>query len=226
VSTVAGIDRWRKGWVVAVATGSNVEIVSYPDVATCCDELTDAVTIAIDIPIALPRRGHRDAEVELRQFLGAAGRSVFYSPTRDAIMAPDRASASDLNRELGGPGISAQSWGLSASIRETRAALSPEDSGKGWWETHPETAFTIMNGDTPLASKRSARGVMARLALLRTHFNNVDAAVAGAPDRVPIDDVLDAIAAAWSAGRILNGEARLFGADELDDEGFPLGIRI
>ena len=47
-----------------------------------------------------------------------------------------------------------------------------------------------------------------------------------APPKVPVDDVLDAAAALWSARRISSGEATVYGPAGRDDEGFAMGIRI
>jgi predicted RNase H-like nuclease len=114
---------------------------------------------------------------------------------------------------------------LTGSIRELRRVL-PSQAGRGrWFETHPETAFTIMNRGEPLDTKRSGRGVGQRLALLRP-TQPVDRLLAEAPPRVPVDDVLDAIAAWWSARRIADGAAEVFGPPGPDDQGFEQSIRV
>jgi predicted RNase H-like nuclease len=64
-----------------------------------------------------------------------------------------------------------------------------------------------MNGGRPLRDrKKSAGGVLERLELLRRHGIEFDEL--GASALAPIDDVLDAAAAAWSAQRIAAGTAR------------------
>ena len=187
--------------------------------------LGEHTAVGIDMPVALAVRGRRQAEGELRAVLGSSARSVFTSPTRAAAEARTQAEATACNRANDGPGISAQAFGLFASIREVRTALRGSQFNH-WWETHPETSFALMNGGQPLASKRSALGVGQRLALLRVEFPAFDSVLSTAPASVPIDDVLDAAAAAWSARRIGTGTATLFGPDSRDDEGFALGIRI
>ena len=49
--------------------------------------------------------------------------------------------------------------------------------------------------------KKSAGGAFERLGLLRTHGINIDPGTLGAVARVPLDDVLDAAACAWTAAR-------------------------
>ena len=115
--------------------------------------------------------------------------------------------------------------GLFGSIRELRGGLRGAQFDH-WWETHPETAFALMNDGEPLASKRSALGVTQRLVHLRRHFPALEHSMLSAPPKVPVDDVLDAAAALWSALRIGSGEAAVYGPAGRDDEGFAMGIRI
>lgn len=229
-SYVAGVDRWRKGWVVALyspTSGSSSLRLDHVSTIDAALELTSAVdVVAIDMPMALPTSGRRPAEVELKAALGTAGRSIFYSPTVDALGCADRASADAVNRAAGAGGISAQSWGLAGSIREVRSALTNHSAQQRWWETHPESAFAQMSGDVALASKRSATGAAERLKLLTPVSNDVLAVIERDQPLSPLDDVLDAIAAAWSAARIASGEAIAYGPQGRDDSGFPTHILI
>lgn len=221
----AGIDRWRGGWIVAQWDSARPQLWAAATVADLLPQLGASPAVAIDMPIALAVHGTRAAEAEVRAELGKSARSVFTSPTRAAVEATSQSEATTLNRANGGPGISAQAFGLFAAIRELRTGLAPAATAH-WWETHPETSFAVLNGGTPLASKRSAVGVAQRLHLLRTVFTDLDAALLDAPPKVPVDDVLDALAACWSARRIARGEAQVFGPDGRDDQGFAEGIRI
>ena len=222
---VAGIDRWRGGWVIAELSTTRVTLWTAKHIADACDRLATHEAVAIDMPIALAPRGTRSAEAEIRSVLGSSARSVFTSPTRAAVVAESQRAATDINRAHEGPGISAQAFGLFASICELRATLD----GPGfahWWETHPETSFALMNDGPPLASKRTAGGVGQRLEQIARHLGLNHQVLLDAPDKVPVDDVLDAIASAWSARRIAAGTAALFGDPGRDDQGFPVGIRV
>ena len=195
------------------------------DIAVARDRLASVRAVAIDMPIALAPHGTRQAEAEVRAVLGSSARSVFTSPTRRAVAAASQKEATELNRAHGGPGISAQAFGLFASIRELRQELAGPTCHH-WWETHRETAFAELNGGPPLVSKRSARGVAQRLQLLQDYVPDLPDRLLDAPLKVPVDDVLDAVAAAWSATRIAANTARIFGPSDRDDQGFPSGIRI
>lgn len=222
---VAGIDRWRGGWIVAELDKATLTLWTTPHIAEACDRLSDHRAVAIDMPISLVEQGTREAEAQVRAALGASARSVFTSPTRSAAQAESQREATEINRAHGGPGISAQAFGLFASIRELRDALAGPTFAH-WWETHPETTFALMNDGQPLASKRTALGTGQRLAQLRAHLGLTERVLLDAPVKVPTDDVLDAIAAAWSAERISTGTATVFGPVERDDEGHAMGIRV
>ena len=223
--TVAGIDRWRGGWIVAELQGHEVCLWATDTIGEACSRLANHQAVGIDMPIALAKHGTRGAEAEVRAALGASARSVFTSPTRSAVVADTQGQATESNRAAGGPGISAQAFGLFASIRELRTALAGP-SFTHWWETHPETSFALMNNGTPLASKRSALGIGQRLMHLQRHVPAIHDVLLESPPKVPVDDVLDAIAAAWSAQRIITGEAVIYGPPDRDDQGFALGIRV
>ncbi len=225
-----GVDRCRGGWVVAhVDGGAVLEIAAVDTVDDIIDRWPGVDPIGIDLPLYLVPGGRRHAESDLRRLLGRAASSVFTSPTLDALGATTQAEASARNRAAGGPGISIQSFGLFASIIEARTAIG---SGGGaemtrWHETHPETAFAVMADaagmSRPLASKRTALGFDQRLSLLAKEFDPVGDAVQNALGQRPRpgrDDVLDAFAAAWSAGRIAANTAVRFGTGEVDAAGW------
>lgn len=225
--SVAGIDRWRKGWVIALEpVVGDVALIEAASIDEALTITSNAVAVAIDMPMALPVSGRRPAEELLKAALGSAGRSIFYSPTEAAIACADRASADAVNRAAGGGGISAQSWGLAGSIREVRAALHDHPQQRKWWETHPESSFAALHPGPRLASKKSAIGVSERIRLLTPIFGDVLALIRRDQPASPIDDVLDSLAAAWSARRIAAGTATVYGPAGRDKAGFAHGIRI
>lgn len=84
----------------------------------------------------------------------------------------------------------------------TLASMDPR-----FHEVHPEVSFRAMNGGQRLRHrKKSSGGALERIELLRRHgieLSDLDGAASA-----PLDDVLDAAAAAWSAHRIVTGAAR------------------
>lgn len=163
--------------------------------------------VAVDMPIGLAESGPRSPDVSARAALGAGRARLFSMPVRDAFDAASHADANVLLRSRGEPGMSAQAWGLRAAIAEVAVhAGDPRVI-----EVHPELSFTAMAGHV-LESKKSARGAAQRIAAL-TGWVDVLAALAAAPPRVPVDDCLDALGAAWSAQRFAAGTATAYPGD-------------
>ena len=208
---LAGVDGCRAGWVAALQQpGGSVRLVLVESAAQLLD--LDAYLVAIDMPIGLPHPGEggRSADRAARARLGPRRSSVFSAPAREALVIdswehPDRASF----------GLTLQAMGILPKIRALDAIVTPDRQWRGEAplspavaEVHPEVTFAELNGGDPVAEpKRTRLGQAQRLDLLRQHFSNVDQLVANRPAGVAIDDALDALAALWTARRIVTGSA-------------------
>ena len=97
-------------------------------------------------------------------------------------------------------------------------------------EVHPEVSFASMVGHPMSFHKTRQAGVAERLTLLKCHFPNiVEAAVATeitGPPTPGLDDVLDAVAAAWTARRLVSGDAQPLGGCERDKTCYPMNIWV
>ncbi|MFP4044305.1 MAG: DUF429 domain-containing protein, partial [Rhodosalinus sp.] len=95
------------------------------------------------------------------------------------------------------------------------------------WEVHPEVAFAALAGRT-LAPKKSPEGRRARqaaLAALGFDLDTLGANLGPRSRRWNPDDLFDACAAAWSAGRIAQGRhATLPQPPERDSRGHRMAI--
>ena len=91
------------------------------------------------------------------------------------------------------------------------------------YEVHPELSFAALAGGTPLAdSKHTPGGRAIRRALLARVGIVLPARVPGAAE----DDLLDAAAVAWSAGRVAAGAAVTLGDPaQRADDGREIAIR-
>ncbi len=165
-----------------------------------------AVVVGVDMPIGLPPAGaERRSDGEARRLLGRRRSSIFMTLPEAVLRAPDHRTASDLHARTAGKGVSQQSFGLRHRILEL-AAVAERDPRVH--EVHPECSFVALAGAAHglATSKRSWAGAREREALLRASGIVLpdDLGPAGG---VPVDDVLDAAAAAWSAERIARGAA-------------------
>jgi predicted RNase H-like nuclease len=190
---VVGIDGTKGGWV-AIAFDSDGHFASdhmVSDVASNFAEFDAARIIAIDVPIGF---GPRRADAAARAYLSGTPSVVFTTPSRDLLEGPFGP----------GLGISAQSHALGPRVLHL-TQLARSDAR--FREVHPEVSFRAMNGGRPLGHrKKSAAGALIRIELLRREGIELTGLTEAAS--APLDDVLDAAAAAWSAYRIFTGEAK------------------
>ncbi len=213
---IVGVDGWSGGWVTVTLDRDGVSVADHPSFADVLIGAADAEVIGVDIPIGLPSTPGRPADQAARKALSPFASRVFATFPRQVISAPTYAEAVACCGD--GPRISRQSYGLRAKILEVDAHRSDPRIV----EVHPELSFAAMAG-APLTSKKTWNGAMRRRALLATHGIEFpdDLAAAG---RVPIDDVLDAAAVAWTAGRIAAGVALCLPPDPPTQDGRPVAI--
>lgn len=202
---VVGTDVWKRGWVaVTLGDGTVASVACHDSLADVVAAAATARVIGVDIPIGLPDPPPRAADAAARRFVGPRSSSVF-----DALPAPLTA-ATTYREALGecrsryGRGISAQAFALRRRILEA-AVLAESD--RRLREVHPEVSFTAMAGAHLDHPKRSWNGQMERSRLLARQGIHLPPTLEGGAGDVPVDDVLDAAAAAWSARRIADGTA-------------------
>jgi len=188
---VAGLDGTRGGWVgIILEDGEFVRDALLTPIRSDFSQLGPMDVIAIDIPIGF---GPREADRAARAFMKGAASVVFSTPPRDVLDVPFGP----------GLGVSAQAYALG---RRIIAVTELAEYDERMWEVHPEVSFRAMNSKQPLRyRKKSAGGALERMALLRD--NGIDLRHLDETAAAPLDDVLDAGAAAWSAMRIAAGTA-------------------
>lgn len=194
------MDGCRGGWVIASADGLRV-VPSFAEIVAEGFELA-----LIDVPIGLLESGPRACDVEARKLLGPRRSSVFPAPPRRLLSAAKYAGQ-----------CSIQLWNILAKIREVDSALTPRLQTR-IREAHPECSFRLLHGGPLPHPKKAAQGLALRRRLLRPHFGRLDA-IPGAA----LDDVLDAYALLWSAGRLAAGRGLVLGG-ERDSRGLRCEI--
>jgi predicted RNase H-like nuclease len=199
---------------VGVAWGGGEQLWTYlaPTVSALvavCEADGPVAVVGVDVPIGLLEWGARDADTLAAQRLhGSRRASVFAMPVRAALGAPDRAAADAVNRAAGGSGVSVQAYGLGGRVLEVDGWLRAEVAGNRppVYEVHPEVTFGQMAGRPLVDSKRTWAGAEQRRMLLAREGLFL-AGTLGDAGRAAVDDVLDAAACAWTAARIVAGDA-------------------
>jgi len=221
---VLGADVWDGRWVGVVlddgaAPSASVVALVAPTVAELVARAEHGrpplAVVGLDIPIGLHDDAPRAADLAARRVLGPRASSVFATPVRAALEAPDHAEAVRVSRAAIGAGVSVQAYGLRHRVLEVdtwvRSAASDGSQGPGGRrvvEVHPEVSFAAMDAGRPLAArKKSWAGAVRRRSLLAAHGVVLPDEL-GEAGAAAVDDVLDAAAVAWTARRVARGEAR------------------
>lgn len=203
-----GIDGCKTGWVAIALSedGAFQEARALPTFAELIAHYADATTLAVDMPVGLVEDGDRDADWAARRFLKGQSSSVFSTPPRPVLAARSYEDAAAIARRIHGKGISQQAFALLPKIAEVDAFTA----APRLHEAHPEISFRLLNAGARLDhKKKSWAGHHARLALLHAAGIRIPPDLPHANPIAP-DDILDAAAAAWTAHRIAQGQARRF----------------
>jgi SagB-type dehydrogenase family enzyme len=220
---VAGVDGCKAGWFVAIAsvtmeneTNTSCEFsLKNVFVANAFTEVfsktSDCKLVCVDIPIGLSDGDKpRECDGAARELLrGRRASSVFPSPIRPCLSAVDYETASKISFEYTGKKLNKQTFALMKKIREVDDLMTPELQNRVR-EIHPEVLFWALNGQKPIElNKKTVIGQAQRHSLLQVIFTDIDSILVRAPiSGYAMDDALDAIVAAWTAGQAVIGKAK------------------
>jgi predicted RNase H-like nuclease len=225
---MVGVDGCRDGWLAVKLRGTEWWAEVFPTFTELVETHQLAKSIGVDIPIGLLHGGVRACDSAARKLLGRRHVCVFNPPDPRVLGFANRAEASDFLQGLGKNRITVQTWMIVPKIAEVDAFMTPIHQQR-IVEVHPEVSFCALNGGNPVQSKKSRMaGFEERSALLRAKLgieSGTRRDLAKAIPRAEPDDVLDAIAAAWSARRYATDQAsRLPDSEIKNDRGLRMKI--
>ncbi|GAB5509958.1 MAG: DUF429 domain-containing protein [Hyphomicrobiales bacterium] len=245
-----GVDGCKAGWVsVQGISADALRLVVYSTFSDLLKDMPERCSIAVDMPIGLPDRitgAGRAPEKLVRPMLGARQSSVFSIPARPAVEMggqmtgkteddyPLHQRASALAQSLSDPakGVSIQAFYLFPKILEIDELLRADNTLQSRvFESHPEVAFTVLNGGNPMREPKKIKGRInpagmdERRTLLAKFGLTASFLTSKPPTGVGADDVLDAAVCWLVARRIAQGQAISFpDPPERDDYGLPVAI--
>lgn len=231
---VAGIDGCRAGWFsTSFGPDGSHELFLAREINTLWTSLKSAHLLLIDMPIGLVDEGPagRACDRDARTLLGRYASRVFTPPLRPSLECSSHAEASARNKQLGGPGISVQSWNIAPKIRALDIlARENREVTRRLRETHPELVFRALNGGGPVRTrKKTEAGAEHRLALLRHEMPHIDTIVEEALREfrradVGRDDIIDSAALAIAASHGRNRLTSIPESPHRDAYGLPMEI--
>jgi predicted RNase H-like nuclease len=182
------------------------------------------VAAGIDMPIGLPESGPRACDREARRLLGPRRSSVFPAPARAVLGATTYEEACTVSRRVNGRAVSKQLYNILPKIREVDFLLSQSRSRPPHlFEMCPELSFAAMTGHPMPHNKRTAEGRVERMEALQPAFGDVARVVKSPPRGATQDDVLDALAGAWTARRYVARSCIRLGG-EVDEIGLRMEV--
>ncbi|WP_252442158.1 DUF429 domain-containing protein [Pseudonocardia humida] len=221
---MAGVDGARGGWVIVVVRPGEVRWRTADTAADVLAATAGCAAVGVDIPLGLPtggpEGGRRECDVLAARALGPARSSVFPAPPRPVLAAPTHPEACAVARALTGRAVSLQTFHIGPKIAEWDAVDLPD----GVVEAHPELSFRRLAPDVAFTGKRSPRGAGQRIAAL-ARWVDPALALADLPTGPGLDDLLDALAVAWTAQRWATGRAEVLGG-EVDERGRPMRVVV
>lgn len=174
---IASADGCRGGWVVAGMDPSNGRETPWVERLADFDGVLRRTRgfrcVVVDMPLGLPADGcRRECDRLAKQALGRHHSRVFPAPPRSLLACPDYAAFNrEHRRQFGGVGVSRQTFGLMAKLRETDAVLTPALQ-ETVCEFHPELVWQRLAG-APVPSKHQPAGLDVRWRLLTKRFPGV-----------------------------------------------------
>lgn len=221
---IAGADGCKRGWVFIYQIAGKLDAMVATTVREALDRLPSDIVLAIDIPIGLPKSGDRHCCRQARQLLQARKSSVFPVPVRACMDARSHDEAKEMHYQADGRKISAQAWAILPKIREVDELLRSDHSLRTRiYEMHPEVSFCRWQGEPMKYAKKKSPGYQEREALIDTVWPGERVRLWDKVRReASRDDVNDAFAALWTAGRITDGSAVHLASPEHDQEGLPM----
>jgi predicted RNase H-like nuclease len=228
VGIIRGVDGCEGGWLCLTVNVKGAKPVAqvFPDAKSLLESGAGAIT-AIDIPIGLPSDKSRECDIEARRLLGPRRSSVFPVPVRNAIEADSYDLACTASEKACGKRLSKQTYALFPRIRELDCLLRQKpDMVNTVYEVHPEVCFYHWNNRRLMRySKHSGFGFMERFQLIEQSYRGASEDIRQSiqPKDASDDDILDALAALWTASRIQSGNAICISTEQEQDEfGLPM----
>jgi len=183
-----------------------------------------AERVLVAVPVGLVESGDAERECDrlARAVLGPRSEAVFTPPVREATRKRRYPAAKRVNERKSGQPLSKRAFAMSDAITQVDQLLQNVPEARPVVrESHPEVCFRAFAGEPLEYAKGTAGGYAERMRTLAGYDRDAPPAVQAAAEAaaghdVRVDDVLDAVALAYTA-RPGDGTLRSLPADPSTD---------
>jgi predicted RNase H-like nuclease len=222
--TIAGVDGARGGWLAAILDGDRIDLAFAETLASLVDDRTLDL-ILVDVPMGLPDRGPRGADLEARRLLRDRHSSVFPAPLRPILAAKTWNEACEIRFGIEGKRCSKQTFAIMDKIAEVDSLMTPALQERVI-EAHPEVSFTFANGLVPIKERKaSSEGRRQRFELLEMVFPGGEAQIQNQPGGRWLA-CTDAVVCLWTATQVRDGRAKRLPRQAIQTDGQGLRMEI
>ncbi len=217
---VLGVDGAPNGWATIAFEDGRMHVRRISRLEELFEKAPHPDIVAVDVPIGLLdvyEIGGRECDRQARRYLKRRGNSVFVPPVRAVLNAHCYEEAKTLSRASSKHhrALSRQTWEIVCKIKEADELLRRNPHLRPFVrEVHPEVCFCELVGSPMKFPKGKSTGRAERREALARVFG-IDARISeGRRQKLPEEDVLDALVCCWSAIRLAEGRGRSLVADE------------
>ena len=171
-----GVDGCKGGWIASVLDYGEVRFERYGSIGQLVSSYPDFDAFLIDMAIGLKSRGDQvRPDDAAKKELGKKASSIFPIPCRAAVYAEDEEAQKEANKTILGKSLSKQSIAIIPKIRELDEFLNSHPKYKNRiLESHPEVAFSKLNGSVVMSRKQNEPGISERKRILSKFLDNKD----------------------------------------------------
>ena len=167
-----GVDGCKSGWIACVLDHGELRIARYDSIETLVNAYPKFDAFLIDMAIGLRTSADQvRPDDHARKELGAKASSIFTIPCRQAVYAPTVEEQKQVNIKVLGKSLTKQTISIIPKIREMDEFLKKYPEYKNRiLESHPEVAFSRLNGSVVMTRKKERIGFSERANILKKYL--------------------------------------------------------
>lgn len=229
-----GVDGCKGGWIAAIMDHADFRVEKYDSIEALINRYPKFDAFLIDMAIGLCERADQlRPDKEAKAELKSKASSVFPVPCRQAVYETTEEKQKEANKCVLGKSLAKQSIAIIPKIRQVDEFLGSHPEYKNViLESHPEIAFSRLNGQILLSRKKEFLGFSERSYILSEYLGDSKDLLKKLWDRAKElgcapDDVVDAACTAVTAAMKAHDMCETIPAEpEMDNAGLLMQMTV